>query len=1364
MRSSRPFWSTRLVAMLLAFAAVAGAAEQTYWQLTFSYSDAGLALHKAAQIPPMTKKVETPGLADAALKIECDLEWLNGAGQVLSRVAVSLPLGNRAIFGPDPAIEPHEHFVPPEGAVVVRVEGPADAAQVSSVRLLKRGATGGSVAKAGGADLIEPSSFKFVQKTFSLDHARAKAIALPGPVSATKVRNTGADGNRLVLVFLADGFTQANLASGTFANKVVSFLNAFFAVSPWSSYGQLVNAYRVDIISNQSGADYENAAPASGGTLKDTYLESAFWVGGTERLLALTGNGSTRAVEAADAFVGVGVWDKIMVFVNSTKYGGSGGSVAVSSINSAADEIQIHEFGHSFPGLADEYDYGSTSTNCANTSAANVDCANNFPNVKWNLWVTPGAPIPTPDVSSNNAVIGAFEGAHYQTKGMFRPKRDCRMRTLGVPFCPVCIESHILRLFRQVRIVDSATPSLGAADVPDYGSRLFSVTPVGASRLSYQWHLAGAAIVDATNSSLNVTAGMISSNGVELRLVAMHSTTNVRVQQLLNTNTWTLRAAPVPGISVNDVAVEERSSTSLAFNVMLSFPHNQFVTVDYATANGTATTSDYAPVSGTLTFAPGQTTQTVLVPITGDQFTEGDDVVFLNLSNPVNATLARAQGAGLIMDNDRAPFVTVSAPTNGAAFLNDSLLPILAEAIGYAGAITNLAIHTNGVAWVHAVATAIIANWSNAPAGPHVLTAVAKDNVGLSATSAPVVVYARAGSTQRVALVRMTNSWRYDASTTDFGTAWRQPSYDDAAWAGPSNAVFYNETAALPAPKNTPLPLTTGTGARIRGFYFRTHFTGPPNPSGFYLILSNLVDDGAVFWLNGTELGRIRMAGTSIVRSQFSSDSPPNNGDATAFEVFAAPASALLAGDNVLAVEVHQQSDTSSDVVFACSLTAAAALPPLFNNLALPADVAVEQGRSTILEAPATAQPAATWQWYRNGAAIIGATNPTYTIFSMNSGVAGPYVAIVSNIAGVITSRTATISYIADATVPQLVGGFASNDLVRIRVLFSEPMGTGANVAANYRLTSLANGVNVPISSAIFLNSTNVMLTTSARTAGVNYLLSVSNVRDTAGNLIPANSEAVLYGDAAVIAADNFVWRYYQSNAAPGLGWFAPGFDDSTWASGPALLDAKRPARSVVGPNNVPVRTVLNLTNPPTASAQTLAYYFRTTFSLPGWAADVRLSVRPLVDDGAIFYLNGREVLRLRMPGGDVGYSTLASVTRNDPENIFEGPYDLPSDALVAGVNLLAVEVHQSSTTSSDLSFAAQLNVALPWLGTSVPPLAVAPSGTNAILRWQRPGAVLQTSGMVTGPWFDMPGAVSPFTVHATNAAQFFRLRGEVQP
>jgi hypothetical protein len=179
-------------------------------------------------------------------------------------------------------------------------------------------------------------------------------------------------------------------------------------------------------------------------------------------------------------------------------------------------------------------------------------------------------------------------------------------------------------------------------------------------------------------------------------------------------------------------------------------------------------------------------------------------------------------------------------------------------------------------------------------------------------TSAPVVT--------PVNLIGSADTWKYDESFTDLGTAWRAKDYNDSSWlTGP--AILYDETAGSwpPAPwvKNT--TLTTQNGKIT--FYFRTHFTlaADPNTATIDLQMTTLLDDGAVFYLNGAEAYRLGMPGGTI---EYSTQANRTVNNAATEGPFVISSSSLVSGDNVLAVEVHQASKNSSDVAFGLMLDA----------------------------------------------------------------------------------------------------------------------------------------------------------------------------------------------------------------------------------------------------------------------------------------------------------------------------------------------------------------------------------------------------------------------------------------------------------
>ncbi len=124
--------------------------------------------------------------------------------------------------------------------------------------------------------------------------------------------------------------------------------------------------------------------------------------------------------------------------------------------------------------------------------------------------------------------------------------------------------------------------------------------------------------------------------------------------------------AGTPDLSINDVTVTEgnNGTTNATFTVTLSVTATQTVSVNYATADGTATAgSDYTTKNGTLTFAPGETSKTIVVSVIGDTVLEPNETFVVNLTQPTNANLADAQGQGTIVNDENVPQVSINNVT-----------------------------------------------------------------------------------------------------------------------------------------------------------------------------------------------------------------------------------------------------------------------------------------------------------------------------------------------------------------------------------------------------------------------------------------------------------------------------------------------------------------------------------------------------------------------------------------------------------------------------------------------------------------------------------------------------------------------------
>jgi hypothetical protein len=281
---------------------------------------------------------------------------------------------------------------------------------------------------------------------------------LPSPGEYAKIADfdartlisNGRPENRLDVVFLGDGYRQSDL--GKYRDDVRGVIDYMFDVEPFKSFRSMVNVHAVDVISNESGID----DPAVG-IRRDTALDLSFNIGGTQRCVYTN---SPAKVFAAAA--NVPSYDYIFVIANDDQYGGCGGTFACFTTHTSATEIAVHELGHSFGLLADEYGSGDGLYHpvAGEPQAANATLASTRQELaaagKWDYWIPNGQPIPTP--AGRNG-IGLFEGAVYTDLRAYRPLDTCRMRELFFDFCSVCVEQHVLRFHAFADPIDLFGPA-----------------------------------------------------------------------------------------------------------------------------------------------------------------------------------------------------------------------------------------------------------------------------------------------------------------------------------------------------------------------------------------------------------------------------------------------------------------------------------------------------------------------------------------------------------------------------------------------------------------------------------------------------------------------------------------------------------------------------------------------------------------------------------------------------------------------------------------------------------------------------------------------------------------------------------------
>lgn len=299
----------------------------------------------------------------------------------------------------------------------------------------------------------------------------------PSPGPLVELQKMGDPATKVDLLVLGDGYTAAERKK--FENDARRFMEMLFAASPFREHRNDFNVWGLCPAAEESGV----SRPSNGihrrsplGTTYDTF--------GTERYVLTTEN---RALRDAASFA---PYEFIEILVNGQTYGGGGifNQYAVVAIDNLwAGYVGVHEFGHQFAGLADEY-YSSDVAYLPPEKKTepwepNVTALLDPTNLKWKDLVAAGTPLPTPwdkdefdrfereiqqkrkelrasgkpeaemeqlfgkEREREDAMlgsqkyagkVGAFEGANYEAKGYYRPEVDCIMFTRHKTFCAVC--------------------------------------------------------------------------------------------------------------------------------------------------------------------------------------------------------------------------------------------------------------------------------------------------------------------------------------------------------------------------------------------------------------------------------------------------------------------------------------------------------------------------------------------------------------------------------------------------------------------------------------------------------------------------------------------------------------------------------------------------------------------------------------------------------------------------------------------------------------------------------------------------------------------------------------------------------------
>jgi len=459
----------------------------------------------------------------------------------------------------------------------------------------------------------------------------------------------------------------------------------------------------------------------------------------------------------------------------------------------------------------------------------------------------------------------------------------------------------------------------------------------------------------------------------------------------------------------------------------------------------------------------------------------------------------------------------------------------------------------------------------------------------------------------------------------------------------PESAVFYAGDGRLTS--NDDLRLTALPPGPTT-YYFRKTFQFDNDPAAAELKLDLAVDDGAVFYLNGNEIHRQNMSAGPVSYSTLAASAI---GDASILNGISISNTNLIAGTNVLAVEVHQAGGVDLGMVFGAGLNAT--ITPLIQG---PSPEEFKGGDLVLNELSAGGGATFELELFNRGAAPLDA-------------------------GGYIVRRTGTLADTQVELPSQTVspGGF----------LLLNRAALGFGVAAGDKLFLLLPGGR-GVADAVEVHGRNrarspdgtgEFLTPLAGTPGGSNTFAFHD--EIVINEIFYHAPPTLEVPATITATTNIsytnLWRYEQSGTDLGTAWRAPGYDDSAWPVGAGLL--YNTTATLAAPKN----TLLDI-GPTT-------YYFRTSLIYTGTPAILSLNLRHIMDDAIVVYVNGNEVHRANLPAAAVirytnnaGAAVLNAIVR--------GPTVVALSNLVIGTNIIAAEIHQAAVNGGDAVFGLELS------------------------------------------------------------------------
>ena len=275
---------------------------------------------------------------------------------------------------------------------------------------------------------------KFTHRVTPSDILIRRNNTLPTP--HTYIHRGDAPEKAIDVAIVAEGYTEAEM--DVFRRDAKATVEALFSYEPFASHKERFNFVAVESASKDSGV----SIPRSG-EWRTTAVGSHFDTFYTDRYLT-----TSNVFALADLLDGI-AWEHIIILANTDTYGGGGiynSYTLTTAHHRHFSPVVVHEFGHSFGGLGDEYFYEQDDLTMNPLRTDREPWQQNITNLadfesKWADMLPKGTPIPTEPTRQRekNYTVGVYEGGNYVNKGVYRPSVVCRMRdNKATRFCPVC--------------------------------------------------------------------------------------------------------------------------------------------------------------------------------------------------------------------------------------------------------------------------------------------------------------------------------------------------------------------------------------------------------------------------------------------------------------------------------------------------------------------------------------------------------------------------------------------------------------------------------------------------------------------------------------------------------------------------------------------------------------------------------------------------------------------------------------------------------------------------------------------------------------------------------------------------------------